>query len=261
MKAQDVMTRQLITVAPDSSILEALRLMLQHRISGLPVVDKTGNVVGIVSEGDFIRRAETDTQQKRPRWLQFVLGPGRLADDYVHTRGRRVDEVMTADVVAVTEHTSLDDVVALMEKYRIKRVPVMHENQFVGIVSRANLLRAIAGAAGNIIPAPQSDEAIRNRVMTELDRQSWAPGHLIDVVVHDGAVELWGTVFDARQRDAARVVAENVEGIKAVRSHITWIEPMSGMVFSDAEDEVGSVNPPADASTSRSEERRAATVS
>jgi CBS domain-containing protein len=239
MKAKDVMTRQLISVAPDTSILEALRLMLQHKVSGLPVISKIGNLVGIVSEGDFLRRAETDTERKRPRWLQFLVGPGRLAGDYVRAHGCRVEEVMTADVISVTDNTPLDEVVTLMEKYRIKRVPVMREDELVGIVTRANLLRALAGGAGNMAPALKDDEAIRGRVMAELDRQSWSPGHLIEVVARDGAVELWGTVFDTRQRDAARVVAENVSGVKTVTTHITWVEPMSGMVFSDPEGEVG----------------------
>ena len=251
MKAKDVMTRQVIRIAPDASIFEALRLMLQHKISGLPVVNKIGNLVGIVSEGDFLRRAETDTEHKRPRWLRFLKGPGRIAEDYVRTHGRRVDEVMTADVVTVSETAPLDEVVALMEKYHIKRVPVIREDELVGIVTRVNLLRALVGVVfadtslSNTAAAPMDDEAIRSRVIAELERQYWAPGHLIDVVVHEGAVELWGTVFDARQRDAVRVVAENVAGVKVVKSHLTWIEPMSGMVFPDPDDEVSSAPAPA----------------
>jgi CBS domain-containing protein len=257
MKAKDVMTRQLISVAPDSSILEALRLMLQHKVSGLPVINKIGNFVGIVSEGDFLRRAETETERKRPRWQQLLFGQGRLASDYVRAHGRKVEEVMTSDVITVTENTPLDEVVTLMEKYRIKRVPVMHEDELVGIVTRANLLRALAGVAGHIPSAPGDDEAIRSQVITELHRQSWAPADLIDVVVRDGSVQLWGTVFDSRLRDAARVAAENVPGVKAVSTHITWVEPMSGMAFSDPNDEAGGVNKTEAASTPTAEERRA----
>jgi CBS domain-containing protein len=117
MKAKDVMTRHVITIAPDASILEALRLMLQHGISGLPVVDKNGALVGIVTEGDFLRRAETGTQRKRPRWVEFLLGPGTPAKDYVRAHARRIDEVMTADVRTLGEDAELDDVVAVMEKY------------------------------------------------------------------------------------------------------------------------------------------------
>jgi CBS domain-containing protein len=236
MRAKDVMTGHVVSIAPDAAILEALRLMLQHRISGLPVVDGKGKLAGIVTEGDFLRRAETGTERKRSRWFEFLIGPGALAADYVRSHGRRVDEVMTTDVHTIAEDARLDDVVALMEKHRIKRLPVMRGRELVGIVSRANLLHALAAIAGEIRPGPQTDEAIRDRVMAELDRQTWAPRHLIDVVVRNGAVELWGPVFDPKQREAARVAAETVAGVKSVKSHIVWIEPMSGMAFSDPED-------------------------
>jgi CBS domain-containing protein len=249
MNAQVVMTRHVISVAPDASILEALRLMLGNEISGLPVVDQNDKLLGIVTEGDFLRRAETGTERRRPRWLEFLLGPGMIASDYVHSHARRVDEVMTSDVWTVTEEAPLGDIVALMEKHRIKRLPVMRGDELVGIVSRANLLRALAGVAGEIAPGPKTDETIRDRVLAELQAQSWTPHDMIDVIVRNGVVELWGTVLDARQRDAARVATETVPGVKAVKSHIVWVEPMSGMSFSDPEDEDGeritdSVTPP-----------------
>jgi CBS domain-containing protein len=239
MKAKDVMTRHVISVAPDASILEALRLMLANKISGLPVIGPNGKLSGIVTEGDFLRRAETGTERRRPRWLEFLLGPGTIASDYVRSHARRVDEVMTSDVQTVSEEAPLGDVVALMEKYRVKRLPVMRGDEVVGIVSRANLLRALAGVAAEIAPSPRTDEAIRERVLGELEAQSWAPGHMISVIVRNGVVELWGTVLDARQRDAARVAAETVPGVKAVKSHIVWIEPMSGMTFPDSEGDDG----------------------
>jgi len=237
MKAKDVMTHHVITVAPDASILQALRLMLQHKISGLPVVDNKGTLAGIVTEGDFLRRAETGTERKRPRWLEFLVGPGTLANDYVHSHARRVDEVMTCDIQTIAEEAPLEEVVALMEKHRIKRVPVMRGAELVGIVSRANLLHALASIAGEVSPGPKTDETIRDGVLAELDRQVWAPRRLVDVIVRNGVVELWGTVFDAGTRDAVRVAAENVSGVQAVKSHIVWIEPMSGMAFSDPEDD------------------------
>jgi CBS domain-containing protein len=248
MKAKDVMTRHVISVAPDDSILKTLRLMLGNKISGLPVLDQNGKLLGIVTEGDFLRRAETGTERRRPRWLEFLLGPGTIASDYVHSHARRVDEVMTSDVQTVTEEAPLDDIVALMEKHRIKRLPVMRGDELVGIVSRANLLRALAGVAGEIAPGPKTDETIRDRVLAELEAQSWTPRDMIDVIVRNGVVELWGTVLDARQRDAARVAAETVPGVKAVKSHIVWVEPMSGMTFSDPDDDggrvIGTVAPP-----------------
>ena len=237
MKAKDVMTQHVIAVAPDASIFEALRLMLQHRISGLPVVDRNGALAGIVTEGDFLRRAEIGTQRKRPRWVDFLFGPGTLAKDYVHSHARKIDEVMTTDVWTVAEDTELDDVVAIMEKRRVKRVPVMRGAGLVGIVSRANLLHALATLSREVVPGPKTDEAIRDAVLAELDRQSWAPRQMIDVVVRNGVVELWGTVIDPDQRDAARVAAETVPGVKAVKCHIVWVEPLSGMAFSDPEED------------------------
>ncbi len=255
MKARDVMTARVITIAPDASILEALQVMLQNRISGLPVVDTGGNLRGVVTEGDFLRRSETGTERKRPRWVEFVLGPGAVAKDYVHSHARRIDEIMTVDVQTVTEDTELGDVVALMEKRRVKRLPVMRGPKLVGIVSRANLLHALATLSRETAPAANTppantattngDGAIRAAVLAEMERQSWAPRHMIDAVVHDGIVELWGTVIDPDQRDAARVVAETVPGVKAVKCHIVWVEPMSGMAFCDPADEAVEAGGPA----------------
>jgi CBS domain-containing protein len=242
MKAKDVMTQHVITVTPDAPILEALRLMLDNRISGLPVVDTNGNLAGIVTEGDFLRRSETGTERRRPRWVEFLLGPGTLAKDYVRAHARRIDEVMTDDVKTIAEDADLGAVVALMEKHRIKRLPVVRGNAVVGIVSRANLLHALASLARETGPSPKTDEAIRAAVLAELDARSWAPRRMIDVVVRNGIVELWGTVIDPGQRDAARVAAETVPGVRAVKCHIVWVEPMSGMAFCDPQDESNQAN-------------------
>jgi CBS domain-containing protein len=163
------------------------------------------------------------------------------------------DEVMTSDVQTVTEEAQLGDIVTLMEKHHIKRLPVVRGDELVGIVSRANLLRALAGIAGEIAPGPKTDEAIRNQMLAELQTQHWAPADMIDVIVRNGVVELWGTVLDARLRDAARVAAETVPGVKAVKNHIVWVEPMSGMTFPDPEEQdsehaAGTVAPPVPAS-------------
>jgi CBS domain-containing protein len=243
MRAKDVMTRHAISIAPHALIVAAVRMMLQHNISGLPVVDEKRNLIRIVTEGDFLRRAETGTERQRSRWLEFLLGPGPLADDYVRSHGRRVDEVMTADVHAVTEDAPLDEIVALMEKHRVKRIPVVRGGELVGIVSRADLLHALAGVASEIASGGETDDALRERVIAELDGQPWAPRHLINVMVRNGVVELWGSVFDARQRQAARVAAENVGGVKSVNSHIMLIEPMSGMAIPDPDDESPETSP------------------
>jgi CBS domain-containing protein len=225
------MTTNVVSIAPDATILEALQLMLQRRISGLPVVAKGGRLVGILTEGDFLRRVETGTQRKRPRWLEFLVGPGRLADEYTHSHGRNVEEVMTSEPKTVTEDTPLLDVVQLMEKQQIKRVPVVRGQQIVGIISRANLLHALAGIAREIKPTIQSDESIRAHILAELGKQTWAPNALINVTVRTGVVELWGTVLDWRERTALVVAAENAPGVKAVNDHLVWIDTMTGTVI------------------------------
>jgi len=231
------MTRQIVSVAPEASILDMAQLMLKYRISGLPVIDGNGNLVGIVTEGDCLRRTETGTERQRPRWLEFLTGRGRLADEYVHTHGGKVWEVMTHDPMTVTEDTPLYEVVHLMETRRVKRIPVLRGRKTVGIVSRADLLHALASTAQEIAPSATDDTAIRNHVLAELARQPWAPSNLINVTVRDGIVDLWGVVLAAHEREAAIVAAENAAGVKAVRSHLAWVEPMSGMVFDDPNDE------------------------
>jgi CBS domain-containing protein len=147
MKAIDVMTRNVVSVKLDSSVFEAAQLMILNRISGLPVLDTAGKLVGVVTEGDLLRRAETGTEGRKPSWLEFFLGQGRLATDYVHTHGRKIRDVMTSDPETIVEETPLDEIVALMEHKRIKRLPVMRGDKMVGIVSRANLVQALASLA------------------------------------------------------------------------------------------------------------------
>jgi CBS domain-containing protein len=230
MKAMDVMTRDVVSIAPDDSVLEAVRLMLQHKISGLPVIDAGGNLVGIVTEGDFLRRTETGTARKRSRFVEFLLGPGRLATEYSQASGRKVGEVMTPDVRTVTEDAPLEQVVHLMERHRIKRVPVLRDGKLVGIVTRANLMRALANLALAERPLPAGDAAIRERLLAELNRHAWAPVGLIDVVVKDGVVKLSGALTDERERQAIRIAAENIPGVKKVEDHLIWIEPNTGVI-------------------------------
>ena len=236
MKASDVMTRRVISVRPDTSILEAAQLMLQKRISGLPVVDSQGQLVGIVTEGDFLRRAETGTERHRSPWLEFLIGPGRLANEYVHSHGRKVEEVMTSGPKTVAEDTPLEDVVHEMEQNHIKRLPVVRGNQLVGIISRANLLHALASLAREAAPVAKNDVSIRDRVLADLEKQPWSAASL-NVVVRNGNVELSGTIFDERQREALKVAVENVPGVNTVHDHVAWVDPLSGMFFYSPEDE------------------------
>jgi CBS domain-containing protein len=237
MKASDVMTRRIVSVTPEATVLEAVRLMLQNHISGLPVIDAMGNLVGVVTEGDFLRRAETGTQRKRSRWLELFVGPRTLAEDYVQAHARKVEEVMTADPVTIAESTPLEEVVSIMERRRIKRVPVVRGKAVVGIVSRANLMHALASLGRAAPAAANSDTAIRDQILAELDKQVWAPVALVDVVVRDGVVELWGTITEEKQGVGLKVVAENIPGVKQVINHLTWIEPMSGMILSSPDED------------------------
>jgi CBS domain-containing protein len=231
MKAKDIMTTSVVTVQPDSTVIHAIRLMLQKSISGLPVVDGSGRLVGMLTEGDLLRRFETGTERRRPRWLEFLLGPGRLADEYTHTHGRKVDELMTVEPVTVTEETPLEEVVHLMEKRRIKRVPVVRGQQLAGIISRANLLHALASLSHETKPTLQGDVAIREQLLRHLDKQPWAPVGALDIIVRDGVVELWGAITDERERQALIVAAENVPGVKGVRDHLAWIDTTTGMLL------------------------------
>lgn len=230
MRVESVMTTPVINVGPSTSIGEAAKLMLAHRISGLPVVDGGGRLVGVVSEGDLLRRSELGTERKRPWWLEFFVSPGRIAEEYAHTHGRKVEEVMSVDVATARRDASLDDIIGLMSRRRIKRLPVMEDGRLIGIVTRSDILRALAltlPSAGT--HQAVDDEQIRKAVMAELARQNWG-GPFIRVNVKKGEVELAGSILDERERMAARVAAENVPGVKSVSDQLIWIEPVSGMV-------------------------------
>jgi CBS domain-containing protein len=236
MQVKDVMTRNVISVGADEPILKAARLMLHNRISGLPVIDATGMLVGVVTEGDFLRRGEIGTQRHRPKWLEFVVGPGLMPAEYVRASGRKVGEIMTPDPLSVTEDDSLETVVEQMERHRVKRLPVICSGQMVGIVSRANLMHALVSLArDDTQTAVGNDLAIRDRILASLGEQRWAPR--VNVVVKNGIAEFWGAIMDDRERQALIVAAENISGVKEVHDHLVWVEPTSGMAFLSAEDE------------------------
>ena len=231
MKAKDVMTGNVISIEPDQTVLQAARLMLQHHISGLPVVDAGGQLVGILSEGDFLRRRETQTERRRSRWLEFLMGPGKIAAEYTRSHGSKVGEVMTPDVRTVDEETPIEDIVELMERHRVKRVPVMRAGKMVGMVTRSNLMHAMVSMARTAPAVAKDDAAIREQLMAEFKKEEWAPVAMVNVVVKDGVVELWGAIVDERQRAALKVAAENAPGVKAVKDHLVWIEPTSGIAI------------------------------
>ena len=235
MKASDVMSRDVVSIGQSASVSEAIRLMLDRQISGLPVLDEGGKVVGILTEGDLLRRSETGTERHRPRWLEILMGPGRIADEYVRTHGRRVGEVMTRELISVAEDTALDEIVELMERRRIKRVPVFAGDALVGIVSRADLLRALAQALDAHPSAPHDDDEILRSIQAELAKAAWVPRDGVGITVTDGIVRLDGVILDEKEREALRVLAENTPGVTAVADHLVWIEPVSGTVIDSEE--------------------------
>jgi len=229
MNAKDIMSYDVVTIGPDETVQRAARLMLQNRFSGLPVVDAKGALVGMITEGDFLRRNETGTLRRRSRWMEFLVGPGRLGEEYKHAAGRRVEEVMTRDVRTVSEDDPVSKAVDLMDLHHIKRVPVMRGDKLVGMITRTNLMRAVAKAIPDA-PVNESDMAIRDRLLAELKGKPWAPLSLAPVIT-DGKVRLIGTITDERQAEALIVAAENIPGVKSVEDELIWIEPSSGMAI------------------------------
>lgn len=239
MKAADVMTRRVISIAPDAPLEDAVKLMLDRGISGIFVVDASGHLAGVVTEGDLLRRTELGTGRQRSWWLKLLVSPGRQAEDFTRSHGRKVADVMTSQVVAVDGDAELADVVELMEKHRIKRVPVTENGNVVGVVSRADMLRALAVTARQSpqMPVdapgdtPRDDRAIRNKLLDTLEKEAWTPVSTLNVTVSSGVVDIWGTISDEQERRAICVIAENTPGVKKVNDHLVYVEPYSGTVI------------------------------
>lgn len=225
MRAHQIMTRKVITVKADTPVLDAANLMLQHHISGLPVVDETGRLIGMVSEGDFVRRSEIGTQRPRIRWLEFLMGVvGKAAQDYVREHGRKVSDVMTQDDLCIaTEDMPLSELVGLMERRNVKRMPVVRGHTLIGIVTRTDLLRAVASLARDVPDPTADDDHIRDRVIATIEKKDWRPLQF-GATVRDGIVHLSGIIADERYRRAAIVAAENVSGVKLVHDHLYLVD-------------------------------------
>ncbi len=236
MIVADVMTRNCITIAPDATVEEAVNLMLSRHISGLFVVDKAGDLAGVITEGDLLRRDEIGTQHNRPWWLRMLVSPARQAQDFTRANGRHVRDVMTEDVLSVAQDAQLEDVVALMEKNRIKRLPVTAGGHVVGVVSRSDLLRALIGRVRTAEPLATDDRAIRTAILNALEAQSWAPMTTLNVTVSGAVADVWGTITNEEERRAIHVVVENTPGVKTVHDHLVYVEPYTGTVI-DAPEE------------------------
>lgn len=224
MHTMDIMTTNVITVRPETSVQELAVLLAERGISGVPVVDADNRVVGIVSEGDLLHRAETGTarrtQRRRTRWLDGLAGDPEPARDYIKAHGRKVSDIMTRDVVSVSENTDLSEVADLLETNKIKRVPVLRDGKLCGIVSRANLVRALA-AAPRPATSDADDRTIRSDFLAELDGHRWANVWAADIVVHDRVVHLWfADDQPLEERRAILVAAENIRGVRGVEQHL-----------------------------------------
>ena len=235
MRAHQIMTKDVMTVTPHTSIEDAARIMLRTHVSGLPVLDDAGKLVGIVSESDFLRRSEIGTGRKRPAWLQFLIGPGRAATDFVRERGRKVEDVMTENPITVGEETALEELVRLMEKNGIKRLPVMSGNTLKGIVTRSNLLQAVASMAHEIPDPTADDDHIRERITRAVNATDWRPISF-EVTVRNGVVHLHGIITTDKARQATVVAAQNTAGVKAVHDHLCFVDTYSGFYMESPED-------------------------
>jgi CBS domain-containing protein len=240
MIVSDVMTPRIISIAPDATVEQAAQKLLDADISGLLVVDGNGELAGILTEGDLLRRNELGTQQERPWWLRILTSPARQAEEFAHAYGRHVRDVMTADVLTVAHDATLDTVVSTMERGSIKRVPVTRDGRVVGVVSRSDLLRALIrcapDAAQAAAPSPTDDESIRQAILKALEKQPWAPLTTIKVAVAEGVATLEGTIAAEQERHGIRVIAETTPGVKSVKDLLVYVEPFTGTVV-DGPDE------------------------
>jgi CBS domain-containing protein len=228
MRAMDVMTTKVVTVEPRTSVQALASLLSERGISGVPVVEGD-RVIGIVSEGDLLHRAETGTerrtQPRRRRWFDKL--ELESARDYVKSHGRTVGDFMTREVISVADTADLAEVAGLLETNRIKRVPVMHEGRLVGIISRANLVRALAAAkSGPIASAEDNDHSIRQKLLAELGRRGWVKLWAEDIIVKDGIVHFWLCEQSEAEKRALRVAAENISGVRGVEEHIVPAPPV-----------------------------------
>jgi len=219
MLARDVMTRNVLVVTPSTSVEEIARLLVTNRVSAVPVVDDNKTILGIVSEGDLLRRPETGSGRRRSWWLELLSDTPTLAADYIKSHGRHARDVMTPRVISVTEDTEVGDIADLLEHRQIKRVPVARDGKLVGIVSRADIIRALAQRQAQAPTGAADDKSIREALLAKLDAQLWAEATFINVVIKDGVVTFNGLVSSRAQGAALRVLAEGVAGVKSAEDN------------------------------------------
>lgn len=226
MKARDVMVSPVVTVKHSATVQDVATTLLERKISAVPVVDQADKVIGMVSEADLLHRVEAGTERRRS-WLLRAFSAETVAADFVKARSRKVTDIMTPAVIAVTPDTPLYEIAALLERHRIKRVPVIADGKLVGIVSRANLVQAVA-SAGKQLGTPPSDKAIRDAILAQLKAQPWAHSGLLNVTVTEGVVDLWGFSTSEAERKAIRVAAESAPGVCKVNDNLLTATRLEG---------------------------------
>jgi CBS domain-containing protein len=234
MRASDIMSSNVLTVGPDARIDTVIDLMVNQRISGVPIVEDDGTLVGMLTERDLLRRVETETEAPHRRsLLSILLGAGDEATAFVRSHSRRVSDIMTEKVFAVAEDTPLVEVVEQMEKHHIRRVPVLREGKLVGIVSRLDLVRALAArlAAEKTVETGLPDQELQARARAALARVALFDSSNIVVTVDNGLATIEGVIHDERLRPAIRVAVEGVPGIREVADKVVFVEPVTGSVY------------------------------
>jgi CBS domain-containing protein len=222
MRAHEIMSRHVITIGADASVTDAIKTMLSHRISGLPVVDLAGKLVGILSEGDFVRRVELGTEKRPSRWLALLVSTEQAGLDLARQRGRKVAQIMSPNPITIAEDTSLEQIVRLMESRNIRQFPVMRGEEIVGMVTRSDFMTALATLSLDAIGYSDNDNEIRQTVVATLSQAPWRPCGL-NVTVHEGVVALRGTIRSDNARKAAIIATENVRGVKRVEDQMSKV--------------------------------------
>jgi CBS domain-containing protein len=221
MKAQDVMVRDVVTVAPDTKVAEAVALLVKHDISALPVVDANGNLVGILSEADLLQREELGAEHHHPWWMETLMPASKLAEEFSKAHGKTVTEVMSTDVISAREDTPVSEIAALLERHRIKRVPIVSDGKVVGIVSRSNLIQALASSKPASEPKSATDRSIRLELLERLgEQQRWTDFGSRNIIVQDGVVHLWGLISSESERKALTALAQGIPGVSEVEDEM-----------------------------------------
>ncbi|MFO7298544.1 MAG: CBS domain-containing protein [Pseudomonadota bacterium] len=225
MKARDIMSKNVITVRRETSVHEIAQLMTDKRISGVPVVAEDGTILGMVSESDLLRRAEIGTEPQRKWWLSFFSDPDLLARQYRKTHGLKAEDVMSRPVVTIDEDADLSEIANTFEKRRVKRLPVVRDGKLVGIISRADIVKALSQSKPQPEKPIKSDAELEQALLAKIREQDWLDGTFLNVVVQNGVVELNGFVPSAEQRRALHVLVEEMDGVQKIEDRLVLGSP------------------------------------